>query len=271
MNLPILSEPEQLAALLGDEALIVVDLSNAASYAEAHIPGAIHLDYAMLVGGNKPAPGLLPDIARLNAIGSYIGLTADRHVVAYDNEGSGRASRLLWTLHVLGHYQVSVLNGGIHSWTDEGRELSRAISTHTRSAYTANPGTEAIADLGYIGARLGSPELGLLDARTPEEFTGANARALRAGHIPGAYNLNWLDTIDRNRALRLKPATTLQAMLDSGDLTADKEIITYCQTHHRSAHSYMMLKSLGYPNVRGYAGSWSEWGNNPDTPVEIGS
>ena len=270
MQLPVLTEPEQLAALLGDEALIVVDLSNATSYAEAHIPGAIHLDYAMLVRGEKPAPGLLPDSARLSAIGSHIGLTADQHVVAYDNEGSGRASRLLWTLHVLGHYQVSVLNGGIHSWTDEGCDLTAESSTPEGSDYTAHPGDDAIADLDYIRARLGSPEIGLLDARTPEEFTGTTARALRGGRIPRAFNLNWLDTIDRNRALRLKPATTLQAMLNAGQLTTDKEIITYCQTHHRSAHSYMMLKSLGYPNVRGYAGSWSEWGNHPDTPVEVG-
>ena len=270
MKLPILTEPEQLAALLGDEALIVVDLSNATSYAEAHIPGAIHLDYAMLVGGEKPAAGLLPDVARLSAVGSYIGLTADRHVIAYDNEGSGRASRLLWTLHVLGHYRVSVLNGGIHSWADEGRDLTANISTPAASGYTANPNSAAIADLNYIRERLGSLEVGLLDARTPEEFSGTKARALRAGHIPGAYNLNWLDTIDRDRALRLKPAAELQLMLDAGELTTDKEIITYCQTHHRSAHSYMMLKSLGYPNVRGYAGSWSEWGNDPNTPVEVG-
>ena len=93
-------------------------------------------------------------------------------------------------------------------------------------------------------------------------------RALRGGHIPGARNLNWLDTIDTTNNFRLKPSEDLQFMLNQIGITPDKEIITYCQTHHRSSHSYVMLKSLGYTRIRGYPGSWSEWGNSSETPIE---
>ena len=91
---------------------------------------------------------------------------------------------------------------------------------------------------------------------------------MRGGHIPGARNLNWLDTIDTSRNNRLKSSEELREMLNERGITPDKEIITYCQTHHRSSHSYAMLKSLGFPHIRGYAGSWSEWGNSIETPIE---
>jgi len=270
VTLPVLLEPDELEAILDDESLIIVDLSTPNTFAANHIPNALPLPYADLVHGEKPAPGLLPEVSRLSRVCSHIGLAADRHVVAYDDEGGGRASRLLWTLHVLGHANASVLNGGIQAWTMEGHPVTRNIRASVGSNYTARPGDTAIADKDYVVARLQNPQVALLDARTPEEFAGVNVRALRGGHIPGARNLNWLDTIDRSRNLRLKPAIELQNMLERLELTPDKEIITYCQTHHRSSHSYLMLKALGYPQVRGYAGSWSEWGNRTDTPVEVG-
>ena len=93
-------------------------------------------------------------------------------------------------------------------------------------------------------------------------------RAARGGHIPGAVNLNWMDTMDPQRQLRLQPAPVLRQLLDLRGVTTDKEVIVYCQTHHRSAHTYWVLRYLGYPRVRGYPGAWSEWGNDPSVPVE---
>jgi thiosulfate/3-mercaptopyruvate sulfurtransferase len=93
-------------------------------------------------------------------------------------------------------------------------------------------------------------------------------RAARGGHIPGAVNLNWTLAMDEQRQLRCKADATLRALLETIGVTPDKEVILYCQTHHRSAHTYLVLKHLGYPRVRGYAGAWSEWGNDPTLPVE---
>ncbi|NBP95882.1 MAG: sulfurtransferase, partial [Gammaproteobacteria bacterium] len=109
----------------------------------------------------------------------------------------------------------------------------------------------------------------LLDARSPEEYSGQKVFSARGGHIPGAVNLNWQETLDTERNLRLKPPAVLMPMLEALAITPDYEIITYCQTHHRSAHAWWMLKTLGFPRVRGYAGSWSEWGNRQDLPIQM--
>ena len=125
------------------------------------------------------------------------------------------------------------------------------------------------ASLGAENLLVGDPDVVFLDTRTPEEYRGINVRALRGGHIPGAVNFNWLDAIDQARNLRLKPAEDLRRLLEAAGAGPDKEVIAYCQTHHRSSHTYVVLKSLGYPRIKGYPGAWSEWGNLADTPVEI--
>ena len=94
--------------------------------------------------------------------------------------------------------------------------------------------------------------------------------AQRGGHIPGAINLDWLELIDRDNQMRLKDLTELQARLNELGITADKTVITHCQTHHRSGLSYLLMKILGYPHIKGYHGSWGEWGNSETTPIEIG-
>ena len=267
---PPLLEPEQLQSSLADPAILIVDLSDPGRYAAGHIPGAVRLDYSELILGIPPAPGLLPDAAQLGAVLSRIGLTSDQHVIAYDAEGNGRACRLLWTLVTLGHSRLSLLNGGIQAWEAAGGPLEAGSLVPTASAYQArfdDPPT-AIADRVYILNRLGQPDLALVDTRTPAEYAGLDVRAARGGHIPGAVNFNWTDAMDPQRQLRLQPAPVLRQLLDRRGVTLDKEVIVYCQTHHRSAHTYWVLRSLGYTRVRGYPGAWSEWGNDPGLPVE---
>jgi len=268
--LPLLIEPEQLHPCLADPLVLIVDLGNPARYATGHVPGAVHLDYANLVRAEPPAMGLPPTEAQLSEVLSRLGLTPDRQVVAYDDEGNGRAGRLLWTLAALGHERVALLNGGLHAWDAAGGPLEAQFSPPPRRAYQArfvDPPT-AVADRDYILARLGQPDLVLLDTRTPAEFAGLDVRAARGGHIPGAVNLNWTDAMDPQRQLRLQPDPVLRKLLERRGVTPDKEVIVYCQTHHRSAHTYWVLRYLGYPRVRGYPGAWSEWGNDPSLPVE---
>jgi len=273
VNTSILIEPEALQAMLADAQLLVVDLSKAATYAQLHIPGAMHMEYSILNSGTQPAPGLLPPEERLAQIAGLLKLDKMSRIVAYDDEGSGRAARLAWTLHYLGYESVQVLDGGLHAWNNEGHPVDNqpVLPDITATLPLAARNPSVLADDTYILEHLDDESVALLDARTPEEYAGTKVRAARGGHIPGAVNLNWLDTMDKNRNLRLKSPDILNDALRTLGIRIEQEVITYCQSHHRSAHTWLMLKSLGFPRVRGYAGSWSEWGNHPDTPVTTGT
>lgn len=266
--LPLIVEPAELRRNLSAENILIVDLSRPQTYAQVHVPGAVHLDYAKIVAARPPTMGMVPDNAALSEALGSIGVTPDMHVVAYDDEGGGRASRLLWTLDTLDHPSSSLLNGGLHAWLNDRLPVSSEPVIKTARPYPVKFNDTFMADKNYIMARLRDPGVVFLDTRTPAEYHGETRRAERGGHIPGAINFDWMNTIDQARSTRLKPAEDLRSVLTELGITPDKEIITYCQTHHRSAHTYMVLKSLGYPRRRGYPGSWSEWGNSPETPIE---
>lgn len=267
-SLPLIVEPAELETHLGTENLLLVDLCRPETWAQAHLPGAVHLDYAQIVAAQPPAMGLLPDAARLSDVLGSLGMKPESHVVAYDDEGGGRAARLLWTLDVIGHARYSLLNGGLHAWLNERRRVSTDPAKPVRSVYPVKFDNRVAADKRYVPEHLHDPGTVIVDTRTPAEYRGETRRAERAGHIPGAVNFDWVNAIDRARSLHLKPADELKRMLTGLGVTPDREIIAYCQTHHRSAHTYIILKSLGYPRVRGDPGSWSEWGNSPETPIE---
>ncbi len=269
-QIPLVIEPEQLQALFNTPDLLIVDLCKPSTYARAHVPGAIHLGYADIIAIKKPAMGLLPDATTLSQTFSNIGLTPETHVVAYDDEGGGRAARLLWTLDAIGHKKSSLLNGGIGAWFNEGHRTEDTPVQATPSKYQATIVDTHVANQQFIREHLDDDNVMLLDSRSPEEYRGEKKFAEHAGHIPGAVNLNWLEIMDQSRNMRLKPEAELRAMMEERGLTKDKTIVTYCQTHHRSALTYFALKVLGYSKIKGYPGSWSDWGNSEDMPTETG-
>lgn len=268
--LPILVEPAELEPKLRASNLLLVDLNRAEVYVQAHLPGAVRLEYADIAIAKPPALGLLPDAKRLSEILSGVGLTPDKHVVAYDADGGSRAARFLWTLEAVGHRRYSLLNGGNVAWQHESRPLVTEPTTPRPSQYTATLHDGVVADQRWILDHVNDPAVTILDARTAGEYSGAVLRSARGGHIPGAINFDYSNAIDTTRQMRLKPTEELRQGLMRAGVVPDKEIVVYCQTHHRSAHTWFVLKVLGFENVRGYPGSWSEWGNRLDTPVESG-
>ena len=276
-SLPLILEPESLKELLPSDSLLIVGVVQGQVFASHHIPGSVLIEPAELICGIKPAVGKLPDPDKLSAVFSRIGLRDDLHVIAYDDEGGGWAGRLIWTLDILGHHRYSYLNGGLPAWLKLGFPLDNDITdtpaaetSDTPSAvsnFVAEPDRKLMVDMQAVLERLDDPDTVIWDARSEEEYNGSKITAQRNGHIPGAKNLDWLKLMDRENDLRLQPLSSIASKLESLGITRDKKIITHCQTHHRSGLTYLVGKALGY-DISAYDGSWSEWGNHADTPIE---
>lgn len=265
-SLPLVIEPTDLLKKLNNKNFILIDIGHPVRFAQGHIQGAYHIDPNQL----RPKTGFmgfLPSLSDLEALFGGIGYRPDLTYVVYDDEGGGWAGRFIWMLDSIGHKNYHYLNGGLYAWAKEGYPLSaeqtpRLISTTPSLHLDTTP----TATLDYIQDRLQAEDLVIWDARSPDEYDGDKVLANRGGHIPGAINFEWTAAMDMANGLRIREDIA-DCLIKLG-ITRDKEIITHCQTHHRSGFTYLIAKALGYPRVKAYAGSWSEWGNNPNTPVE---
>lgn len=264
-----LIQPAQLANQLNKPDQVIVDLSKNETFIQGHIAGARHIDYAQVVKNNPPVMGLLPEPDAFAKTLAAAGITPDTYVIAYDDEGGGKAARLLWTLEAAGHRKLCLLDGGLHAWTIEGLPTTRELAPAPVSEYPVSyKNNSVLADADYILEHLHDPQIVFLDARSRGEFEGTDVRASRVGHIPGAVHFDWMEGIDRDHGLRMKTREQLSSRFEELGIHPDKEIVVYCHSHHRSAHTYYLLKVSGFKRVRGYAGAWSDWANRQNTPVE---
>ena len=268
-KLPLFVDAEQLHDVLGLPHVQIVAVDPAGDYARAHIPGALQIDMPDFTTSAPPVAGLLPDEAALAEALSDAGLRNDAHIVAYDRVGDGQAARLLYTLDVMGHSDLSLLDGGLAAWHEAGFELEDGQPQAGRSAFEVTRQPDGIADRAWIEQHLDDNHVRFLDVRSAAEYAGADVRSARGGHIPGAISLDWLHFKDARG--RLRPRAELLEILSQHGVDSQCDITAYCQSHVRSSYAYLVLKYLGYPQVRGYPGAWSEWGNVDDTPVRTPS
>jgi thiosulfate/3-mercaptopyruvate sulfurtransferase len=187
-------------------------------------------------------------------------------VIAYDDAGSQLAARLFFVLEYYGHTRIRVLNGGLAKWRREGRPLTTEVSRVGPRRFVPRARRDVLATAEEVKAGLGKSEVCLIDARSPEEYAGKDVRARRGGRIPGAENVDWRATLNPDETF--KSADALRAIFEAAGVRPDRQIITYCQSGTRSAHDYLALRLLGYARIKNYDGSWNEWGNDPNLPVQ---
>jgi thiosulfate/3-mercaptopyruvate sulfurtransferase len=257
---------------LEDANVRIVEASiDKASYDAQHIPGAVWCDhFADLLINGDDSQGFVITPAQFAALMSRWGVTPDMTVVWYGDRHSSYATRGLWTMSYYRHKgDVYVLDGGRERWLAEGRPVSDQAPPVERTEYPAptKSDTTDLASWGQVRDAIGTANAVILDVRSDDEYTGAVARAKRGGHVPGAVHVEWTDATAGDNVL--KPLDELRAMYEAAGVTPDKEIIAHCQLGVRASHTWFVLKHvLGYPNVRNYDGSWAEWGNRDDSPID---
>ena len=267
-NPHLLISPAALCARLdGAEPPIVLDLRPAEQFAAGHVPGAAHLDlFGVSLIDTDPAP-LRAFLWMIGHLLASRGADPDRTVVVYDEHSGIRAARGFWFLEYFGHADARLLDGGFGAWQREGRPVSRDADPPNGSGWVAGQVDGRLATWRDLHERLGRADVAVLDTRTDGEYHGTTVRARRGGAIPGAVHVEWTRNLSQDGAF--KPAAELRSMYADAGVTPDKEVISYCQGGYRAAHGYLALRLLGYPRVRNYIGSWKEWGDRQDLPIEI--
>jgi thiosulfate/3-mercaptopyruvate sulfurtransferase len=260
----------------GNVRLIEVDVDTKA-YDTGHIPGALgwnwHVDTQDTLRRNVPSP------EQLQALLGQAGITPQTTIIAYGDNNNWFAAFALWLLKYYGHNDVRLINGGRTKWIAEGRELTTEVPHYPAASYTVkqpNRDIRALRDLVLDNVnKAGSV---LVDVRSPKEYSGEllapenlpQEGAQRGGHIAGAISIPWGQAVAEDATFKSPEA--LRALYGGKGVSADKNVIAYCRIGERSAHTWFVLKYLlGYPNVRNYDGSWTEWGSLIDVPIAKGA
>ena len=265
----VLVDTEWIEAHMEDPSVRVLEVGrNANAFGEGHLPGASFLSMGRLSDPDDPIRGQIATAVQVSAALSGVAVERDQTVVLYDRRNNLSAARAYWVLKYYQHADVRIYNGGTPKWSEDGRALSTVMVEYEPSDYQAGPADPEIRTTWqYVVDHTDDPSTLFCDARGPEEYLGRDVRAERGGHIPGSINVEWTAAVNSNGTFKSFEALT--ALYGGAGFTPDKQIITYCQSGVRAAHTWFVLKELlGYPSVRNYDGSWGEYGNNPESPIE---
>ena len=274
---PVLVTTEWLEEHLQDDTVVVAEVDeNPDLYDEGHIPGAVKLHWREDL--QDPVERDLVDRETFERVLGERGIGNDTSVVLYGDKNNWFAAYAYWYLKTYGHGDVRILDGGRQKWIDEGREITADVPSPSAKQYKASERDESIrAYRDEVREGLGAKERALVDVRSPGEYAGdliappgyEQEGAQRGGHIPSAASIPWASAVQDDGTF--KTADALRELYGGKGVTPEKEITAYCRIGERSAHTWFVLRELlGYENVRNYDGSWTEWGNLVDVPIEKG-
>jgi len=271
----VLVETSWVADHLNDPSIRLIEADeDVLLYEVGHLPGAVKLDWHVDV--QDPIARDFVNQQAFEQLMSHWGISNDTMIILYGDRNNWYACYSYWLFTMYGHRNMKIMNGGRSKWEAESRQLTKEVPHFEPTTYRAQPADEtlrAFRDDVFSGLR--TPERRLIDVRSPQEYTGEllhminypQEGAQRGGHIPGAKNIPWATAANTDGTF--KSAEELRQIYGGKDVTPDKEVIAYCRIGERSAHTWFVLtRLLGYPRVRNYDGSWTEWGSLVRAPIE---
>lgn len=270
-----LVDTQWLADHLNDPSIRIVESDeDALLYAIGHIPGALQVDWFSTLQHPLRRDFLSRD--QFEEVASRLGITNDTAIIFYGDKSNWFACYALWIFQYYGHQNVRILNGGRIKWEQEKRPLVKEVRSYARSTYRAKEADNSIRAFRDEVLKHSNSKKPLVDVRSPKEYSGELTHmpnypqegATRGGHIPGAASIPWSQAVNEADAT-FKTTEELVALYEGKNIKADGEVIAYCRIGERSSLTWFVLKYLlGYPKVKNYDGSWTEWGNLVDAPIE---
>lgn len=262
----LLASASELRKRLGAVDLCIIDVRPAEDYARGHIPGATHFDlFGLSLIDTSDAP-LRAFMFMIHHVLELRGVSEQKEVVFYEDNSGMRAARGVWFLEYFGHPRAKMLDGGFQAWQASGAPVTTDATPPKAATFKITERRNVLATAADVLQGLGQNGAAILDTRSSGEYFGTHVRAARGGAIPSAVHIEWTENLSGDG--KFKSNAELKAMYENAGITPDKEVFSYCQGGYRAAHSYVALRLLGFPRVRNYIGSWKEWGDRSDLPIE---
>jgi len=262
----LISASELSEVIMSGEEILLID---ARSETDGDvISGAVHFPaVSSLIDEDHPIESYMIGPEGFQELMRGIGLDVDDRVIIYDAGNALSAARLFYGLDYYGFSNASILNGGFQAWNEQSGELSASAVIPEEGTFQVSVQESLMCDFEYVKTASQSDDKIIFDARSLEEYTGEDERALQSGHVPNAVHLEWNNVLESEGIPYFLPADSIQAKYTELGITPDKEVIPHCQTNVRGSHAYFTLRLMGYDSVRPYEGSWSDYGNRAEADV----